>query len=215
MLAGSAGQCFCYLIITIVLRYNEDASLSEESRRKWAESAVAFFFLYYVFFGFGWQGVPWLYPTEINSTAMRTRGAALGTATNWLVNFMVVEITPPGIASLAWKFYIIWTIFNFSFIPIVYFLYPETAGRSLEDMDTYFSENPAALVFRDKDAVASRRPQRYEDEEETRYRRHSSGGTVVGSEEKRGLSRRNTKEREQASDEGRFEGERAEGLEKV
>jgi hypothetical protein len=68
--------------------------------------------------------------------AMRTKGAALGTATNWFVistpskhhlltkpptrifNFMVVEITPPGIESLHWRFYIIWCVFNFSFIPI-------------------------------------------------------------------------------------------------
>ncbi len=47
-----------------------------------AKASVAFFFLYYVFFGIGWQGVPWLYPTEINSLSMRTKGAALGTATN-------------------------------------------------------------------------------------------------------------------------------------
>lgn len=33
---------------------------------------------------------------------------------------MVVEITPIGIQSLQWKFYIIWTIFNASFVPIVY-----------------------------------------------------------------------------------------------
>lgn len=31
---------------------------------------------------------------------------------------MVVEITPPGISSLQWKFYIIWCVFNFAFIPI-------------------------------------------------------------------------------------------------
>lgn len=42
----------------------------------------------------------------------------------WIVNFMVVEITPIGIDSIGWRFYIIWTVFNFSFIPIVasYFL---------------------------------------------------------------------------------------------
>lgn len=103
---------------------------------QWAKGSIAFFFLYYVFFGIGWQGkypvaqvskeeltsagVPWLYPTEINSLSMRTKGAALGTATNWIVNFMVVEITPPGISSLGWRFYLIWTVFNFSFVPIVY-----------------------------------------------------------------------------------------------
>jgi hypothetical protein len=135
MMYAAAGQSFCYLIITICIRYTELESITRAAQQSWASASIAFFFLYYVFFGIGWQGVPWLYPTEINSMAMRTKGAALGTATNWIFNFMggsearlsydriltmsaVVEITPPGIRSLQWKFYIIWTIFNFAFIPI-------------------------------------------------------------------------------------------------
>lgn len=176
MLVGSAGQFVCYLCITILLAYNEKPGYA--SAEKVADASIAFFFLYYVFFGFGWQGVPWLYPTEVNSLGMRTNGGALGTATNWIVNFMVVEITPPGIASLAWRFYIIWTVFNASFLPIVYFLYPETAGRSLEDMDRYFQGNPSVLVFRDKDATGKRRPQRWADEFEGEVRRNSSMGVV-------------------------------------
>lgn len=31
---------------------------------------------------------------------------------------MVVEVTPPGIRNLGWQFYIIWCVFNLSFIPI-------------------------------------------------------------------------------------------------
>jgi len=88
MMYAAAGQFFCYVIITICIRYNEDLSISYDTRRQWAKGSIAFFFLYYVFFGIGWQGVPWLYPTEINSMAMRTKGAALGTATNWIFNFM-------------------------------------------------------------------------------------------------------------------------------
>ena len=61
---------------------------------------------------------------------MRTKGAAIGTATNWIFNFMVVEITPIGIQNLQWRFYIIWTVFNASFVPLMYFFYPETAGKS-------------------------------------------------------------------------------------
>lgn len=88
MMYAAAGQFFCYVIITICIRYNEDLSIAYETRRSWAKGSIAFFFLYYVFFGIGWQGVPWLYPTEINSMSMRTKGAALGTATNWIFNFM-------------------------------------------------------------------------------------------------------------------------------
>lgn len=54
---------------------------------------------------------------------------------------MIVQITPIGIQSLQWKFYIIWTIFNFAFVPVVYFLYPETSDRTLEDVDRFFREN--------------------------------------------------------------------------
>lgn len=99
---------------------------------------------------------------------MKNKGAALGTATNWMCtyamqhywttliliicpgNFIVVEITPIGISSLGWKFYIIWTVFNGAFVPLVYLFYPETAGRTLEDIDRYFMDHDNIFVFKDK-----------------------------------------------------------------
>ncbi|KAI1853722.1 hypothetical protein JX266_001706 [Neoarthrinium moseri] len=195
MIYAAAGQFFCYLIITICIRYNEDPSIGRTANTQWAKASIAFFFLYYVFFGIGWQGVPWLYPTEINSLSMRTKGASLGTATNWIINFMVVEITPVGIASIGWRFYIIWTVFNFSFIPIVYFFYPETADRSLEDLDRFFRENQDILVFKDPDAKSSKRPQRYIDHEREEVRRNSS---IVPSDVQAVLNRRSVAERANA-----------------
>ncbi|KAF2202177.1 general substrate transporter [Delitschia confertaspora ATCC 74209] len=173
MMYAAAGQCFCYTIITICIRYTEDTSISAATQIQWAKGSIAFFFLYYVFFGIGWQGVPWLYPTEINSLAMRTKGAALGTATNWIFNFMVVEVTPPGIESLHWRFYIIWTVFNFAFIPTVYFFYPETAGRTLEDVDRFFAGDAPLFVFRNREAINEKRPERYVEEEKRNERRES------------------------------------------
>ena len=82
LIFASAGQSFCYLIITILIYYNEKSGYPATSAKEVASASVAFFFLYYVFFGIGMQGVPWLYPTEINSIGMRTKGAALGAATN-------------------------------------------------------------------------------------------------------------------------------------
>ena len=172
MIFAAAGQSFCYLIITILIRYNEKPGYAHA--HEVASASVAFFFLYYVFFGIGMQGVPWLYPTEVNSLAMRTKGAAIGTATNWIFNFMVVEITPIGIQSLQWKFYIIWTLLNASFVPVMYLFYPETADRSLEDIDDYYRTNPPLLVFRDKDVTSSKRPAKYKMKEEEEIRRASS-----------------------------------------
>ncbi|KAJ5921051.1 general substrate transporter [Penicillium verhagenii] len=159
MMFGCAGMCFCYVFITALIRYSEMVGYSH--REQVASASVAFFFLYYVFFGIGMQGVPWLYPTEINSLTMRTKGAALGAATNWIMNFMVVEITPIGIQNLGWKFYIIWIVLNAAIVPTVYLFYPETAGRTLEDMDEYYRGSPPLLACMDKEAISCERPERY------------------------------------------------------
>lgn len=87
LMYAAAGQGFCYLMITILLALSDKPGFAHASEV--ASASVAFFFLYYVFFGIGFQGVPWLLPSEINGLAMRNKGAALGTATNWIFNFMV------------------------------------------------------------------------------------------------------------------------------
>lgn len=94
---------------------------------------------------------------------MRTKGAAAATMTNWITNFIVVEITPIGIQNLAWKFYIIWTVTNACILPIIWAFYPETANRNLEDLDAYYRESPALIVAKDNDATCRKRPQRYVD----------------------------------------------------
>lgn len=38
-----------------------------------------------------------------------------------------------------------WAIFNFSFIPIIYFLYPETKGLHLEQIDHIFEGKTGGL----------------------------------------------------------------------
>lgn len=107
-----------------------------------------------------------VYPTEINSLTMRTKGAALGAATNWIFNFMVVEITPIGIQNLGWRFYIVWIALNAAMIPVIYVFYPETAGRTLEDMDDYYRGNPPLFACLDKEAISSKRPNRYQARDE-------------------------------------------------
>ncbi|KAL2857997.1 general substrate transporter [Aspergillus pseudoustus] len=176
MIFGAAGQCFCYIIITSLLRYNELPGYP--NTQQVASASVAFFFLYYLFFGIGLQGVPWLYPTEINSLTMRTKGAALGAATNWILNFMVVEITPIGVQNLGWRFYIVWVVLNAAMVPIIYFFYPETAGRTLEDIDEYYRTDPPLLVFRDKEAISRKRPERYRIKEEEIIRKNDTGTTT-------------------------------------
>jgi len=128
--------------------------------------AVSFFFVFFASFGLGVLGVPWLYPSEINALEVRAKGASLAMATNWIMNYAVVQVTLPGIQNLGWKFWIIWAVICFSFIPITYFFYPETANRTLEDIDRYFEQHPPLLIHRDKLATQLQRPAIFIEEDE-------------------------------------------------
>jgi hypothetical protein len=70
----------------------------------------------------------------------------LAVACQWLWNFVMLEVTPTGIANIGWKFYIVFAVFNAAFVPIVYFLYPETAGLSLEAVDLLFMDRSRSPV---------------------------------------------------------------------
>lgn len=156
MMSSISITTVCWVSMTVLLYLSEKAGFTGAHRA--AEASVAFFFLYYMGYSLGMLGCPWLYPTEINSLPMRGKGAAAATMTNWLLNFVVVEITPIGVQTLQWKFYIIWTVFNALFLPIIWLFYPETADRTLEDLDAYYRESPSLIVVGDAKATSRRRP---------------------------------------------------------
>ena len=154
MMYGALGQCCCWLAITLLLHAASEVEVLSIRQRQLGSAAVLFFFLFNFFFGASWQGVSWLYPTEINSTKHRIVGMSCGVAVNWLINFGVVFVTPIGIARLGSHFYTIWTVLNGLMVPILYLFYPETAGRSLEDIDGMFEEHPTIWVFTRKSMTA-------------------------------------------------------------
>jgi hypothetical protein len=97
-------------------------------------------------------------------------------------------ITPIAFANIGYKTYIIFAVINAAMVPSVYFFFPETAYRSLEEMDEIFHKTTNAF---DVVGVAHEMPHRYgkrgellidyEDTEEARVaeRRRSS---VVGAQ---------------------------------
>lgn len=58
----------------------------------------------------------------------------------------------------------------------MYLFYPETAGRSLEDVDRFFDENKNIFIFTDPAAKSNKRPEKYAQNEEEEMRRNSSIG---------------------------------------
>merc|ERR1711939_1095237 len=105
-----------------------------------AKGAAVGIYLFIVFFAFTILPLPWIYPPEINPLKTRTVGSAASTCTNWLCNFAVVMFTPVFIEAYNWGCYLFFSLVNFSFIPVIFFFYPETAGRKLEEIDIIFAK---------------------------------------------------------------------------
>ncbi|KAE8134081.1 hypothetical protein BDV38DRAFT_273887 [Aspergillus pseudotamarii] len=101
--------------------------------------------IYNAAFGASWGPIPWLYPPEILPLSIRAKGASLSTATNWAFNWLVGELTPVLQAVIKWRLYLVHAFFCACSFVLVYFLYPETSGVRLEDMDTLFGDATTAM----------------------------------------------------------------------
>jgi hypothetical protein len=79
-----------------------------------------------------------LYPAEIVPLKIRAPANGLSTSANWAFNFMVVMVTPVSFSSIGYKTYLIFAVINAFIFPVVWLFYPETAYRSLEEIDNIF-----------------------------------------------------------------------------
>jgi len=105
-----------------------------------AKGAAVGLFTFIASFGATWLPLPWLYPAEVNPIRTRGKANAVSTCSNWTFNFLIVMITPIMVANIGWGAYLFFAAVNASFIPIIYFFFPETAGRSLEEIDIIFAK---------------------------------------------------------------------------
>lgn len=208
MIFGAVGMSASMVVLAATSKYsdvNKSAGIV----------AAIFLFVFNSFFAVGWLGMTWLYPAEVTPLAIRAPANAISTTANWIFNvslewlvrripwdslidvmqFLVVMVTPPAFANIGYQTYIIFAVINAFMVPCVYFFYPETAYRSLEEMDEIFQECHGFKGAFDVVKVAKAKPQRYDKHgallinyEETDYahRRHSKSTGVDGPKDFRG-----------------------------
>lgn len=167
MLFGAAGQSASMIILAVMTKIGGTTP---------GIVAAAFLFIFNTFFAIGWLGMTWLYPAEIVPLRIRAPANAMSTSANWAFNFMVVMITPVSFSSIGYKTYVIFAVMwvlhrssasakdadfydsNAFIFPVVFLFYPETAYRSLEEMDSIFqkTKNIFTVVW-----TAKHEPRRY------------------------------------------------------
>lgn len=97
-------------------------------------------------FGASWGPIPWMM-NEVLPNSVRSKGAAASTATNWLFNFIVGEMTPILLDAITWRTYLIPGCSCVLSFLCVHYLFPETKGLSLEEMGSVFDDNLSVFSF--------------------------------------------------------------------
>lgn len=139
---------FCLVGIT-----TGSAMFSQDASNKAAGGAVvAFLYLFSPCYNFGLNGNLGLYIAETLPYHLRMRGQALFHFFSTCFTLLSTYAFPIGLQNITWKFYIIfipWVAIEFI---VVYFIYPETKGYSLEEIAVLFDGESAAPLGHDLSA---------------------------------------------------------------
>jgi Sugar (and other) transporter. len=103
-----------------------------------AKVVIACSYLIVASFAPTWGPIEWVYPSELFPLRLRGKVAALSTASNWAFNFALSYFIPPAFINITWTTYIIFAVLSFAMTLHVFFFFPETSGRTLEEVEDAF-----------------------------------------------------------------------------
>lgn len=103
-----------------------------------ARAFIACTYLFVASYAPTWGPASWVYPPEILPLRVRGKAVAITTSANWIFNFALSYFTPPAFVNIQWRVYIIFGVFCTAMAIHTFFLFPETAGKTLEDVEEMF-----------------------------------------------------------------------------
>lgn len=132
LIYGAIGMMSMMIILTVSLSFGSESHTA-------GIFAILSIFLFNIFYATGgWMATPFLYPSEICTLRLRSKGSAISVLSKWMFNFLVVMISPVAMSNIGYRTYIIFIVLNAVFIPILWLFYPETKGLALEQVDKIF-----------------------------------------------------------------------------
>ncbi|KAK0649096.1 general substrate transporter [Cercophora newfieldiana] len=105
-----------------------------------ANTVILFSYLLIVVYALTLAPVGWIY-AEVWSLGTRATGMSLAALSNWIFNFALGMFTPPAFVNITWKLFIIFGVLCMAAAVWFYVFYPETCGKTLEEVEVLFSNN--------------------------------------------------------------------------
>lgn len=126
---------FCFAIITGTSKL----SIDDPNNHAAGNATVAFIFIFGIVFSFGWTPLQSMYIAETLPTATRAKGTAIGNFASAVSSVVIQYSSGPAFENIHYYFYIVfifWDLFEGVFM---YFYFPETKDRTLEELEEVFS----------------------------------------------------------------------------
>ncbi|KAK4992580.1 hypothetical protein LTR28_001226, partial [Elasticomyces elasticus] len=120
-----------------------------------SKAVIACSYLFVASYAPTWGPVSWIYPPELYPNRVRGKAVALATSANWAFNFALGYFVPPAFVAIKWRTYIIFGVFCLAMAVHVFFLFPETSGKRLEEVTEMF-EDPDGIRFLGRPAWRTR-----------------------------------------------------------
>ncbi|KAH8826073.1 general substrate transporter [Flagelloscypha sp. PMI_526] len=146
---------FLFLVGGLQSRYGHLGTLADgtetwiiEGNKSATNAVIVMSYFFVCSFAITMGPVSWTYPAEIFPQKVRGKAVSLSTAANWIFNFALAYAAPPALENIRWKTYFVFGTFNFACFIHVLFMYPETVGRTLEEMEDVFAEGHAFTAWK-------------------------------------------------------------------
>ncbi|GEM10166.1 MFS glucose transporter [Rhodotorula toruloides] len=111
-------------------------------------AVIVLSYIFVMLFSMTYGPCSWIFPSEIHHMRVRGKAVSAATATNWIFNFALAWSTPPAFRNIQYKTYFVYGTFCICAALNVFFMFPETKGRTLEEMDDLFAAGHAFSAWR-------------------------------------------------------------------
>jgi MFS family permease len=135
-LLSTAGMLASYIIWTGLT-----SSFVSHPDSNVGRAVVAFIFIYYFFYDIAWTPLLQAYPVEIYPYTLRGRGLSITLITSFCGLIVGNQVNPIAMGAIAWKYYIVFCCLLGCLLVLVWFLFPETKGHTLEEIREVFESN--------------------------------------------------------------------------
>lgn len=144
LLWGSAGMFLSQLIIGVIVATCQHDWTKHEAAG-WG--AVVMVWFYIVNFAYSWGPASWTLIAEIFPLSIRAKGASISASSNWMNNFVIAFITPPMLENITYGTYLFFSMWCLIGGLWIFFFFPETKGKTLEQMDEVFGFVSLQLIY--------------------------------------------------------------------